>query len=324
MQRSHISGLDLNLLVVLDAVLTEKNVSKAARRIGTTQPSVSRSLAQLRKWFADPLFVRSRHGMSPTAGAEALQVELRSVLEQVDLLVRRRAQFSPEASTRTFHIATADYAQALVLPALMSQLCTSAPGVSLRVEPWSAARMVEALDAGRVDLTIAPSLAKPVPLKTRAMFSDDFVVIARRGHPLAARTLTARRFCSAPHVQISPDGRDGSIVDDVLADRGHERRIALRVPSFTIAPLVVASTDFLAVVPRRIAQAAKKQLPLVLLRLPLSVPSFTLSMFWHERASDDPSLSWLRERILEVCDTSTARPRRVARLDIEHRPRGSL
>lgn len=325
MHQVNIRALDLNLLLVLDALLAEHSVSKAARRLHSTQPSVSRALAQLRSWFGEPLFVRSRHGMSPTPRAELLRVELSALLEQLDRLVQPREAFVPAVSTRTFRLATADYAQALVLSRLVTQLNAEAPGVSLVVEPWAMAAMVESLETGRLDLVLAPMLDRPVRLQTRALFSDEFVVIARRDHPLAARPLSVRKFAAAGHVQIAPDGREGGVVDDALRTRGLERRVVLRVPGFTVAPMVVASSDLLAVVPARLAAVMSEAWPIAILRAPLALPLFTLAMFWHERAHSDRALMWLRERLASGCADRVPTPRqRTARLRLDQRARGTL
>ena len=324
MSKMNISDVDLNLLVVLDALLADPNVTRAARLLGRSQPSVSRDLAELRRHFGAPLFVRTRRGFVATPEAEALRDGVREILERVATLLAPVPRFEAVTSRRVFRIATAEYAQCLLFPRLLSRLAGVAPGVSLSIVPWFAGGLVEALEGGQVDMAIAPVVERAPHVRSAMLFSDTFVTIHRPAHPLARKKLTLDAFAAARHLQVAPDGRDGSVVDDALAKVGSKRHVVLRVPSFAVAPLLVASSDLLATVPARFAAMFGGTHSFATRETPLRLPSFKLCVLWHDRAHEDAGVRWLRRELALLVDGNGHAHNQGVRMHLERRVRDSL
>jgi DNA-binding transcriptional LysR family regulator len=301
MNDMHIGSFDLNLLLALDALLAERNVTRAATRIGLTQSAASHALARLRKLTGDELLVRGRGGMVPTMRAEAMRAPLRRALEDLAGTLSPPPAFDPKTARVRIFIGTSDYAELVLLPGIMARLAREAPGVELRVLALGGDPFAE-LSSGKLDLAIMPAPADEAPgIRGRRILRDRFVCIARRGHPLADRkSLTIARFVAASHALISPWGMEGGLVDDALARLGLQRRVAVAVPHFLVAPHIVASSDLLLTVAERIAEVLVKPLRLAVLSPPaeLGLTGFTVSTFWHERTHDDPARRWLRDVIV--------------------------
>lgn len=296
-----LAAVDLNLLRVLDVLLAERHVTRAAGRLGLTQSAASHALARLRAQLGDPLLVRGPRGaLVPTARAEALQPVVAHALAEL-AAVWRGGGFTPATARRNFHLAAGDYAELVLLPALVARLAALAPGVELfvRTVPEDVAG---ALASGAVDAVLAP--ARPRDLTggcfQRALFDETFTCAVRAAHPGARGRLTLDRFCALDHLLIAPRGTAGGFVDDALAALGRRRRVALAVPHFLIAPLVLAGTDLIATVPRRIATAFAPMVDLALRPPPIELTGFTTHLLWHERAAADPAQRWLRDQIVAV------------------------
>jgi DNA-binding transcriptional LysR family regulator len=299
MKKLHLASVDLNLLVALDALLTARSVTRAAAQLGLTQSATSHALGRLRQLFGDELLIRSPRGMLPTPRAEELAIPIRAVLLDIERAVAHAPGFDPATATTTFTIAAQDYAELLLLPALIERLRVEAPGVALAVVPagdgcW------EDLEAGRVDLVLAPFAPERGGLCQKHLFDERFVCLLREGHPAAKRKLTLDRFVELPHALIAPGGRPGGSVDDALALLGRTRRVTLMVPHFLVAPHIIARSDLVLTVPERIARHFAGLLPLRVLTPPIELPGFRMHQLWHERRSRDPRLTYLRKLIAEV------------------------
>jgi DNA-binding transcriptional LysR family regulator len=308
MHDMHIGAIDLNLLVALDALLVERNVTRAAKRVGITQPAMSHALARLRTLLDDDILVRSKSGMLPTARARALEEPIRRALREIEEALRARPVFDPRTAERTFAIATSDYGELVVLPPLLERLAREAPRIDLRVhavpEDWSTP-----LEEGVYDLVLVPNAGDtPAGIVRQKLFDETFVCVLRKGHPAARRGLDLQTFVELPHVLIAPSGRLGGIVDEALAQRSLTRRIALTVPHFLVAPLVIASSDLLLTLAERVARTFAKMAPLEIRQPPLAVRGFAMYQSWHERRRGDPAHAWLRNLVAEV---SATRPRRA-------------
>ncbi len=290
------ANLDLNLLKVFDALMQTRSVTAASRKLGLSQPATSHALARLRDHFDDELLVRGSRGMVPTARALSMHPAIRVALEQLEGALESLPSFDPETSTRRFQLGMADYQEFVLLPGLLATLSVRAPRLDLFVLRQFA---LEGLEAGAVDLLLGPLRADRAPagLKSRPLFDDSFVVIMRRGHPLARRKLTLEAYAGALHAFIAPGGTLGGVVDDELAKRGLKRRVALMVPSFAVVAHVIADTDLVCTLPVRVAQRYAELLSLHVTEPPLKVPGFTISMTWHERLDRDPGHAWLREQL---------------------------
>jgi DNA-binding transcriptional LysR family regulator len=305
----HVEAFDLNLLLAFDALWTERHVTRAARRVGLTQSAMSHALRRLRRQLADPLFQTTPRGLVPTARAHALAPPLGEALALMRRAVAAPAPFSPAALERTFTLGTPDYGDLVLLPRLMARLQRVAPGVQLIMRPMVDAG-TEALVSGEHDLTIGVARPDSPDVRGETLFSDGFVSLLRAGHPAARRRLTIDRFVALKHVLISPQGRGEAAVDVALRQLGRTRHIALRVPHFLSAPLVVAESDLIVTLPTRVAEALAGQHRLVSRRPPLPLPGFTLSMFWHARNDADDAQRWLRGFIAAVARPARKRGKR--------------
>lgn len=294
--RRRIDRLDLNLLLALEALLAELHVSRAAVRVGITQSAMSRSLARLRDELGDPILVRTGHGMRPTERARAIAGPLARALSELDAALVGPAAFVPATSHRTFRIGTVDYGSAVVLPAVLARVAREAPSVELVIDDGTK-DVVPLLETGELDLVVMPRRASPAGMVWRHLLDERFVCVSRAAHPGISGRLTLATFCKLPHVVVTTSGRGSSSVDALLARRGLARHVALRIPSFLAAPLAVAGTDAIATTPQRIAHRFASALGLAVHRHPLPIPSFAISLGWHERSRSDPGHAWLREII---------------------------
>ena len=298
----HLGGVDLNLLVALDALLIERSVTRAASRIGLTQSAMSHALARLRVVLGDELLVRGPAGMVPTTRAEALAGPIRGALEQVARALGPTT-FDPRTARGKVTLGTSDYVELVLLPKVVARLAEEAPGIDLRLVTIGD-DVCDALARGALDLFAAPPATydKRAGIVARRIFDDRFVCVVRAGHPLARKKLTLARFTEARHALISPQGKEGGFVDDALARLGLARRVTVAVPHFLIAPHLVASSDLVLTVAERVAAALAEPLGLTILPPPpeLALAGFTIATIWHERSQADPMLQWVRELLASV------------------------
>jgi DNA-binding transcriptional LysR family regulator len=287
--------LDLNLLVTLDVLLAEHNVTRAAQRLNFSQPSVSVHLAKLREIFRDPLLLPGPRGMRPTARAEELREPLRQALDVLERAVSPASRFDPAEARHTWRVAAADYGEsAILLPALVG-LRAVAPGARLAVLEAVPSRMAKQAEQGEIDLAFHTSDGAPSGLRRRALFSERYVLVGRAGHPRLRRRPTLEQFCELDHVIVSPDGGGfHGVTDEALAQVGVTRRVVLSVPHFLFVMSVLASTDLVAMLPSRLVRDTGA---LRVVEPPVEVPSFEMAMLWHERSHRDPAHKWLREYI---------------------------
>jgi DNA-binding transcriptional LysR family regulator len=288
--------IDLNLLVTLEALLIERNVTRAAKRLHLSQPSVSVQLRKLRELFADPLLSPAPGGMSPTTRGQALLQPLRAALGDMRSVMESRPQFDPSTAAITWQIAAADYAEyAIVLP-LLAQIRKTAPGVRIAVREASHSRMIQQLESGTIDLGLLALDAAPERLHSRILFKEHYVLVARKRHPALKRKLTIDTLSQLEYVIVSPEGGGfRGITDTVLESRGRKRRVVLSVPHFLFVPEVVARTDLVAMLPARLMENRAERIEIV--TPPLPIPSYEMAMVWHERSHRDPAHTWLREQV---------------------------
>lgn len=298
-----LNRIDLNLLVSLDVLLAERNVTHAARRLALSQPALSAQLKQLRELFRDPLLLPAARGMTPTARALELQAPLRATLASLGSLVAERQPFEPASATNTFRIATSDSVQAVLCVPLIAHLRSIAPHVRVALLPLVAARLGEQLASGELDLAISTPPAMPPSVKTRALYDETFLCVMRRGHPAAKRRLSLDTFCSLGHVLVSTSGGGfHGVMDDVLAKLGRSRHVVASLASFLLVTELVAQSDLVCTVPARLARRWADRLAVV--APPCEVDAFSLRMGWHPRAHADPAQRWLREQMAEMARTA--------------------
>ena len=297
-----LAAIDLNLLLVLRALLRERHVTRAAALVGLSQSATSHALSRLREMYDDPLLVRSGRTLTLTPRAERLLPTLERGFGDLESAVAAEPQFEPSTTRRTFRIGMSDYLQALIMGPLLRQLATRAPGIDLTVVVFPNFR--ELVDSGAIDLALTISGNESRNSRSEALFSEDFVCMVRRDHPQIKKRLSLETYLAQRHVVIAPGGTPGSMVDTVLGQRGLERRIALRVTNFLIVPVVVCETDFVNTMPTRLARQLAKTYPLRLVPPPFELPRFEYIMLWHPRHDHDPAQRWLREflaRVIRAC-----------------------
>jgi DNA-binding transcriptional LysR family regulator len=304
MNSVHVEAFDLNLLLAFDALWTERHVTRAARRVGLTQSAMSHALGRLRAQLDDPLFQPTPRGLLPTARAHAIAPSIGEALALVRRAVEAPRPFDPAALRRTFTLASTDYGDLVLLPRLMARLARQAPAVQLVVRPMVGLGERELL-AGDHDLALGVGRPEGDGLRGEVLFSDTMVCLLRAGHPLAKQSLTLDRFVALSHILVSPQGSGEAIVDVALRARGRTRRLALRVPHFLSAPLVIAESDYIVTLPERLARAVAPSHRLVVKKPPLPLPGFSMSQFWHARNDDDPAHQWLRGVLAEVAKGSS-------------------
>lgn len=297
---------DLNLLVALDALLQEENVTHAARRLGLSTPAASHALARIRERLGDPILVRAGRRMVLTPRAEALRPQVRSLVEEATRALSPAAPFSPRELTRTFTIFTTDHVLLVLGPALDRLLREEAPGVSLRFLPSASDDWIPLRD-GRADLSICLLGHFPPEFRTRKLFTDRFVCAVREGHPRVGRRLTLEQYLALDHLVVAPLGRR-SHVDEVLEERGLERRIRRVVPYFLSGLLMAAASDDVLTVSDRAAAALAPTLRLRLVEPPLPLPPYALHLLWHPRLEDEPATRWLREVLVRAAAEAAPEP----------------
>ncbi|MDQ2138233.1 LysR family transcriptional regulator [Alcaligenaceae bacterium B3P038] len=287
--------LDLNLLVTLDALLIEHNVTRAAERLHLTQPTVSLQLARLRDFFGDPLLLPGPRGMRPTARADELREPLQQALAALKHAVAPSHPFDPALSQQTWRVAAFDYSEFTVLLPALASLRTSAPGTRLAVLQTPPARVARMAEQGEIDFAFLIGAEAPLDLHRLPLFNERYVLAGRAGHPRLQRRPTLAQFCKLDHVIASPDGGGfHGVTDTVLAERGLTRRVALSVPHFLFLRSVLENTDLVAMVPSRLVRG---NAALQVVEPPIEVPGFEMLMLWHERVHRDPAHQWLRAHI---------------------------
>jgi DNA-binding transcriptional LysR family regulator len=295
----NIKKIDLNLLVVLDALLDERNVTRAAVRLGYTQPTISGMLTRLRDLFGDPLFVRTQRGLLATPRAQALAAPLKQLLADSQRLVARDV-FDPASAKATFSISSNDYMQQALLVPLIKVLRDEARHVRIAITPPIIEGLAEALARGQIDLAITIPEFAVSDLRSRLLYREHYVVAVRPQHPLARRAaMTVERFCNYDHVVVSPTG--GSFegpTDQALARLQLRRKVRYSVPSFLLLPEMLQTDDLVALVPSRLLSENNKRL--VVLNPPVDVPGFDVIAVWHPRVDKDIAHRWLRGRLVNI------------------------
>lgn len=292
---NNLRGIDLNLLVTLDALLAEHNVTRAAHRLHLSQPSVSVQLGKLRDLLGDPLLLPGPRGMRPTARAEQLREPLRLALQSVAAALSANQPFDPASARHTWRLAATDYAEStIVLPAL-ARLRDAAPATRLAIVNMVPAHIARQAEQGIIDLAFHTGESAPEGLRHRILFSERYVLAGRADHPRLRRRPTLAQFCRLEHVIVSPDGGGfHGPTDDMLARHALSRRVVLSVPHFLFLVAVLASTDLVAMLPERLARAHPA---LAFVAPPIEVAGYDMAMLWHERVHRDPAHQWLREQV---------------------------
>jgi DNA-binding transcriptional LysR family regulator len=330
MNQAHFASLDLNLLRVFDALMEERNVTRAGARLRLTQSAISHALNRLRYMLEDDLFVRGADGMQPTARAAEIGPRLRQALHHMQLALAPSA-FEPRTTDRCFTIGATDYFSALLLPEITARLRTEAPHAELRVRPLDDIDIVDELDAGRMDVVTGSFGRVPERFAQERLYHDEMVWVLRADHPAADQPLTLDLIAQLPHLSVALAGNvseaiDGFVtqhglerrviacnrggVDKVLAEHGLSRRSHVTVPHFLSVPRVLATSDLIAMMPRRLAARVTGFYPLKLIAPPHDCASFEVQALWHARLGERADIAWFRALLRDVAAALDAAPAR--------------
>ena len=293
--------LDLNLLVILDALLEEGTLTRVAERLQLSQPTVSGGLAKLRTVLNDELFVRSHGEMQPTQRAMQLREPIERVLRTVRQEVLMAAKFEPATLVDTITISTSDVGELEFLPGLLERMTSLAPKASIRSVILKPHALADALGEGDIDLAIGyfPDL-QAAGFKQQVLFSHGSVCVVRRGHPLYSNGITLAQYREARHLVVSQESRVQDVINQSLAKRGIVRDVALTISHFVNVPPLVAQSDLVATIARPIALHVAPLFPITLLEAPFPIAAMEIKQIWHRRFDNSPKLIWLRNLVAEM------------------------
>lgn len=295
-----ISDIDLNQLRLLQLIFETKNLTRAGERAGLTQSAVSHTLKKLRHSFNDTLVMRQGNKLVMTPRAEALQIPLNRWLNDFERTILNHEVFDPAHSSRTFYVGTSDLVEQSLAGPLIGHLGRLAPHVHLVFSKLDKRSFASQIESGEVDFIISVADTSHPGLMVRALYQDDFVCVARRGHPFLKGPQDIQQFCRYPHI-LAGTGRDNrGMVDDALEVHGLHRTVQYKVANFSSAPYLVESSDCLFTGPRQFITAVAGKFDLEMFELPLCLESYTMKIYWNIRDKDDQANRWMREQITEV------------------------
>jgi DNA-binding transcriptional LysR family regulator len=291
--------MDVKLLTVFDEIYKTRSVSRAGENLGVAQSSISISLARLRRHFGDPLFVRTSDGMQPTPHASSLIAPMRQALELLRGITRQQAAFEPAKTQRTFRVCMTDITHLVLLPALINRLGDIAPGINVEITHISA-QTPKMLESGEADLAVGFMPQLEAGFYQQQLFEQDFSCVVRRDHPRIQARLTQAMFRREKHALVTAAGTGLHLVEAELERLGVRRNVALRLPNFLGIGGLVASTDLMVTVPRRVADTLVRIANVKVLQPPFKLPVFPIKQHWHDRYQQDPASRWLRGVISDL------------------------
>lgn len=298
----NIKNIDLNLLVIFAALCQEKNTTRAAQRLGLSQPAISHALSRLRHQLKDSLFVRASKGLVPTERALELEKPVIQWLSQLDDILTGPETFVPARSQMSFRIATTDYFEQVFLPEILSILEKEAPKMTLISRPTLGSLPKNEIENGEYDLAVAGFYTElPEGFIKQKVFDDDFVCVARKNHPRIKKLISCEQYASEKHILISMHGDLKAKSKDILAKKGFKQEFRAGVSSFLSPGWLIAKTNDLLTCPRKLALSYTKYLPLEIHELPFEIPKIHVVQVWHERSHRDPSPVWFRQLLHRVC-----------------------
>lgn len=297
----NLRALDLNLLLIFDAIFSEQSISKAADKLHLSQPTVSNALSRLRERLDDPLFERTAGGMAPTPRAKRLAEPIRRALATLERGLRGDEVFEFAKADREFVIAVQDYGEAAILPAFIQDLSEVAPRIRIRIRPESGRQLDKELREGSVDLAL-DYFPLPQPDYTcTCVLTDELMTLSRVDHPMLGEALTLERYLALSHIVMAAEANVRPMIDMALSKRGLKRHIAVRVPHFISMPLMVQSTNMICTLPQRIGKVYVDRFRLQAHAVPIHTPRFPLYLIWHESSDSDNGHQWFRERLIGLC-----------------------
>lgn len=299
MGQRDIRGLDIGMLRTFDALMREKNVSRAAARLFLSQPAVSASLNRLREVFGDPLFTRTAHGVVPTERAHALAPQVAKVLADLAALLEADRPFEPGSSNRIFRIAGSDHASRMLLPALSRRLIALGSSIRIVWVPPGTGPLAEQLRKGELDLAVVARIQPPRDMQTQVLYEDRYVYVMRREHPRAAEAVTLDSFCEIPQVFLGyGTSMLDDLIDETLAKGGRQRLAQIAVTSFGQIVHHLRHSDHAAVLGRRVALQFAGELHVQ--PLPFDLPGYQSLVCWDARSSSDRGIQWLKDQVAAI------------------------
>lgn len=293
----NVLNIDLNLLLAFDAIYRERHVSRAATTLALSQPAMSNSLRRLRVALDDPLFVKSKGGVTPTPFADKLAPSISNALQQISDGLKNAAAFDPERETRTFSIAMSDVAEVSILADIIDVCKKTAPGIRFRTALLTKNTLTDDLESGAVDLAIGFLPDAKDSMFQQTLFNTSYVCIVRSGHPQINSELSKTQFTSAEFAVATTDITGHAAIVRTLESLSLGQQIAIRAPHFLALPFIVATTDCIAVVPKPLAQKVRPIKPVRIFKPPIRFPEIDVRAYWHERVNKDPANQWLRATI---------------------------
>jgi len=303
MSALNLAATDLNLLVAFDALMAERNVTRAGQRIGLGQPGMSAALARLRATFRDDLFVRvPGKPMRPTARALALHVPIAEILARVSRVLDPRAAFDPATARASIRVSTGEPAGTVVAPRLLRLLSTKAPGINVRLLALDKRDAFDRLDRAEIDLVFSTFTNLPKRIRRERLFTDTYVCVVRRELARGAKrqAVDLETYVTTPHILVTLAGDDRGVVDEALAKLGRRRRVAVTVPNIYLIPRLVAETGMIGHLPRRIAAEVLRGSDLIMLSPPVALPEWHIDMYWGAASASEPTALWIRSQLSEI------------------------
>lgn len=296
----NLAGIDLNLLVVFNALMTERQVTRAGESISLSQPATSNALARLRKLTQDKLFVRNGGELYPTPVAIALAQQIQPALNQIQTALSPVHPFDPMTSDRVFNIGMSDYVEFVLLPPLLEKLETTAPHVKIQVKSGDRQHRLALLDSGKLDLLCGLIPDRIAWHEKQLLFREQFVCVCRRDHPSIGDALSLQDYVKASHLLVSVQEDMVGRIDYLLAKQNIKRHIVLSIPHFLVAPAILARTNLIATLVERVAREFAPAQNLKILPCPIPLKGFSIFMRWHQSMHEHSSNTWLRGIITEV------------------------
>lgn len=291
--------IDFKLMAIFEEIYRTRNVSQAAENMRLSQPTISIALGKLRKSFNDPLFVRISGRMEPTPLATELLNPISESLGLLRYALRHKIVFDPSRSERCFRICMTDISQAVLLPPLLNHFKETAPSITIDVMAISA-NTPKLLESGEADLAIGFMPQLEAGFHRQKLFAQRFVCLLRKDHPRIRNKLSLKQFEAESHIQVVPSGTGHWIIDKVIEEKQVKRKIALRLPNFLGIALIVANTDLIVTVPKRLGEVLAQSANIRILNPPISFPSYAVEQHWHDRYHRDPRNSWLRGVVADL------------------------
>jgi len=291
---------DLNLLPIFVALMEERSVTRAALRLGITQPALSNALARLRVTLRDPLFVRERYGIRPTQMAEELAPVIAAALARLDDAILGQQDFDPAQATRLFTIAPNSYVEFVLAPAIVARLRETAPGIKLRLTPFGNDLTETGVMSGDTAMVLGRIVDPPDNLVVQHLMDEGLACVVRADHPEVGAAISREQYERLKHVNVLPPGRMRAGLFQALDQRGLRREVAVSVTHFLAVPEMVAATDYCATLPKLICRHLERDARLKVLPAPVDLGTFPVQMGWHVRYRQDPAHRWLRGLIAEL------------------------